>query len=346
MFIALLYISAFMFFIAERKIRNSFLAGITVTLFASWPFSYRIVYKGYKIVKFAGQFIPNIDHRVKSILYIIFTILISVLFTGILMLLARLWSRELFLIPRDESKSRKMSKRIFVSASAIPGVIALWLYGYKTVAFDIGWPEGWGYFAILFDHIGVDFIMIKPVRYITNKRLLGLMRTANTFYVVLLLALCILFIILINKGTTFSYKNLQVSSERPSPVLPAASITFSISGIITFLTIIQTGYYCWSADYRLGQFIVPFYYSYIYGSYNAYDHVFYNPVQYTFCMFVLGVLAAGIVILLISMIYMTIRKMIRQNLFSYMFSIVLIFISSGCIYKMLTEIEKFHSIRN
>ena len=214
MFIALLYISAFMFFIAERKIRNSFLAGITVTLFASWPFSYRIVYKGYKIVKFAGQFIPNIDHRVKSILYIIFTVLISVLFTGILMLLARLWSRELFLIPRDESKSRKMSKRIFVSASAIPGVIALWLYGYKTVAFDIGWPEGWGYFAILFDRIGVDFIMIKPVRYIMDKKMLGLMRTANTFYVVLLLALCILFIILINKGTTFSYKNLQVSSEK------------------------------------------------------------------------------------------------------------------------------------
>ena len=61
-------------------------------------------------------------------------------------------------------------------------------------------------------------------------------------------------------------------------------------------------------------------------------------------MIVLGVMAAGIVILLISLIYMAARKLIRKNLFTFIFSIAMIVISSACIYRMLIEIARFHSI--
>lgn len=343
MFITLLYVSAFLFFLADRKARHASLAGIAVVLLASMPFSWETLFGGYKILNFARKFIPDIDNYKRNTLCVIFALFVTVVFTAVLMALAKMWSRDLFRIPRDETKSRKTAKRLFTAASVIPGIVAVWLFSYKAVFFNTGKSRGIPYFLLLFDNIGIDFFFIKPERYGSQREIRELMRIANSVYVALLLALCIMCIILINRKS-FRYKDLPSSVHGAVSVLPASAITISLGGISTFLTIAQRGHIYWLSNYRFLSTVAPVYYSCIYGSYDKAAGVFGDTVRFVFCMFVLGVMAAGIILLLISMIYMTARKKIRQNLFSYIFSIVLILISSGCIYRMIDEMMRFYSI--
>lgn len=345
MFITLLYASAFLFFIADRKIKRSYLAGIAVTMIASWPFSFKTLYYGYQIRKYISGFIPDFDNMKRNFPTLIFTVLVTLVFTGILMLMARLWSRDLFRIPNDEIKSRKMAKRIFVAASVISGVIALYLFNYKIIRDAVADIPESGYFLVLFDRIGINFLFIKPVHYMgAREELMPAIRIGNTVYVALLFMLSILCLILINTKKV-KYKELKVLTGSKGSRVPAVAMTFSLSGIFTFLTMVQSGYFTWSSEYRLAQFCVAFYYSKFYGSYNISDRVFYHQIQFGSCMFVRGVIAAGIVLLLINLIYMAIRKLIRKNLFSFIFSILLILASSECILWMIAEIERFHSIR-
>lgn len=344
MFISLLYVSAFLFFLADRRARHASLAGIAVTLLASIPFSWRTLFGGYKILNLAGQYIPDIDNYKRNTVCVVFAAFVTLLFSVILMALAKMWSRDLFRIPGDELKSRKMAKRLFIAASVIPGIVAVWLYAYKAVLFGIGNSRWAYYFITFFDGIGIDFLFIKREWSSGLPRnLLMLLKTANTVYAVLLFALSVLCIILINKKK-FSYKDLSSSDHGTVSALPAAAITISLGGIITFLTIAQNGYIYWSSNYRTVIPFRPIYYSIIYGSYDDIAGKFTDTGRFAFCMIVLGVMAAGILILLISMIYMAVRKKIRKNLFSFLFSIVLILASSGCIYKMIAEIVKFHRI--
>ncbi|MCR4557442.1 MAG: hypothetical protein K5779_06435 [Saccharofermentans sp.] len=344
MFITLLYVSAFMFFLADRKARLSYLAGIAVTFLASIPFSWRTLFGGYETLRFARQFIPDIDEYNKNILCIVCAVFVSLIITAVFMALAKMWSRDLFLIPRDEIKSRKMVKRLFIAASLIPGIVAVWLFAYKAVFFGTDKTRGIPYYLLLFDNIGIDFFFIKPERYGSQREIHELMRIANSVYVALLLAISILCIILISRKK-FRYKDLPSSVRGTVSALPAAAITISLGGITAFLTVAQRGYIYWSSNFRFITTIVPIYYSLIFGSYDKVSGKFGDQVRFAFCMFVFGVMAAGIILLLISMIYMAVRKKIRQNLFSFLFSIALIIISSGCIYRMLTEMEKFYSIR-
>ena len=343
MFITLLYVSAFLFFLADRRARHASLAGIAVTMLASFPFSWRTLFGGYKILNFARKFIPDIDNYKRNTLCVIFALFVTVIFTAVLMALAKMWSRDIFRIPRDETKSRKTAKGLFVAASVIPGIVAVWLFSYKAVFFNSDKSRGIPYFLLLFDNIGIDFFFIKPERYGSQREIRELMRTANSIYVALLLALCIMCIILISRKS-FRYKELTSEVYGSGSALTASAITVSLGGISTFLTIAQTGHIYWSSNYRLLSTMVPVYYSCIFGSYNASAGKFGDTARFAFCMFVLGVMAAGIIILLISMIYMTARKKIRQNLFSFIFSIALILISSGCIYRMVNEMMRFYSI--
>lgn len=176
-----------------------------------------------------------------------------------------------------------------------------------------------------------------------DREILELISVVNTVYIVLLFVLSVLCIIQISRKSC-SYKALPSSAHGTVSALPAAAITLSLCSIITFFTIAQRGYIHWSSNYRFIKTVRPIYYSYIYGVYSDLTGKFSNPGQYGFCMFVLGAMASGIILLLISMIYMTVRKKIRQNLFSFIFSLLLIFISSGCIYRMIEEMEKFHRI--
>ena len=344
MFITLLYVSAFLFFLADRKARHSSLAGIAVTLLASIPFAWRLLFDGHIILEYAGQFIPDIDKYKRNTLCLVFAVFVTLLITVILMVLAKLWSRDLFRIPKDEIKSRNKAKRLFIYASVIPGLVALWLFGYKAVLYSTDSKRGMPYYLLLLDNIGIDFYLIKPEMYGPKKEIRDLMRTANTVYVALLLALSILCLLLITIKS-FRYKDKPSSARGKASALPAAAITISLIGITAFLTIAQRGYIHWSSNYRGIIPIVPIYYSYIFGSYNEVSGTFGDQVRYLFCMSVLGVMAAGILLLLISMIYLAARKKIRQNLFSFLFSIVLIVMSSGCIYLMIAEMLKFFSIR-
>ena len=87
-----------------------------------------------------------------------------------------------------------------------------------------------------------------------------------------------------------------------------------------------------------------FYYSIIFGSYNENTREFSSPGQYVFCMILLALLAVSVVLLLISVISMAVRKRAGQYLFSFVFSVVLILTSSGCICKMIYELVTFKSI--
>ena len=345
MFITLLYASAFLFFIADRKIKRSYLAGIAVTLIASWPFSFETLYYGYQIRKYISGFIPDFDYQKRNFPTLIFTVLVALIFTGILMLMARLWSRDLYRIPKDEIKSRKMAKRIFIAASVISGVVALYLFNFKIIRDAVADIPESGYFLSIFDRIGINFLFLKPVYYLgAREEIMLAMRISNTVYVALLFMLSILCLILINTKKV-KYKDLKVLTGSKGSRVPAVAMTFSLSGLFTFFTMVQRGYLTWSSEYRLAQFCAPFYYSMFYGSYNASDKFFYHQIQFGFCMFVRGVIAAGIVVLLISLIYMIVRKLIRKNLFSFIFSILLILASSECILWMMAKIEKFHSIK-
>lgn len=62
-------------------------------------------------------------------------------------------------------------------------------------------------------------------------------------------------------------------------------------------------------------------------------------------MIVLGLMAVSIIVLLISLIYMAKKKLIRHKLFSFIFSVALIIILSGCICKMIKEALLFFSIK-
>ena len=344
MYITLLYVSAFMFFIAGRKIKRSWLAGVAVTFLASWPFSYETLFHGYKIRNVIEGFIPDFETQKRNIPTLIGALVITMIFAGIFMLLAKLWSGELFRIPGDEIRSRKMAKRIFIAASVIPGVIALYLINFKAIAEAVRDIQGTNYFLVIFNRIGIDFLF-NPVLYVNeNKELVQEIRIGNTVYAALPFLLSVLCIILINTKVT-KYKELSSLTGTKGSRIPAVAMIFSLSGLLTFLTMIQSGYTTWSSHYRLASFSTPFYYSYIYGSYNARTGEFYDQIQFGFCMFIRGVLIAGIVVLLLSLIYMAVRKLIKKHLFSFIFSILLIAASSACIYKMITEIEKFHSIR-
>lgn len=343
MFIALLFVSAFMFFLAGRRVRHSAFAGIAVTMLASIPFSWRTLFGGYKILTYAGQFIPDIVNYDRNVLCLIFAAIVSLVFAAVFIVLAKMWSRDLFRIPGDEIKSRKMARSLFITASVIPGIVAVWLSIYKAVLYGSDRIRRMPYYLILFDNIGIEFLFLKREPYGPKRAIRELMRTANTVYVVLLLVLCVLCIILISRKT-LTFKEFPSSALGTVSALPAAAISISLSGIILFLTIAQTGYVYWYSNFGFMKTIVPIYNSIIFGPYSKETGKFSDPGRYAFCMFVLGLMATGILILLISMIYMAIRKKIRQNLFSFIFSIVLMIISSGCILRMLTEIERFHRI--
>lgn len=343
MFITLLYVSAFLFFLADRKARHASLAGIAVTLLASIPFSWRTLFGGYKILNLAGQFIPDIDNYKRNTVCVVFAAFVTLLFSVIFMVLAKMWSRDLFRIPGDELKSRKMAKRLFIAASVIPGIVAVWLYGYKAVLYSASNSRAMPYYLVLFDNIGTDFLFLKREWNGLPKDTLMLMKAANTVYAVLLFALSILCIILISRKS-FRYRDLPSMATGTVSALPAAAITITLGGIITFLTIAQSGYIYWSSHFRFIIPLIPIYSSFIYGTYDDISGKFADTARFAFCMIVLGLMAAGVLILLISMIYMAVRKKIRQNLFSFLFSIVLILASSGCIYLMIAELEKFHRI--
>lgn len=334
MFITLLYVSAFMFFIAGRKIKNSFLPGILVIMFASLPFSYRTLFDGYKIRKFLGQFISDIDRFDKNVLTFVFALFAGAFFALVFFFLAQGWSRDLF---REEIKSRKTAKRIFIAASVIPGIIALLLSSLKALSSVL--PKDAAYLLMLFDNIGSDLLFLKLVRYIVPREDIELIRIANTIYVVLLFALCLVCLILSNRKF-FGFKEQPLPSKGPLSAFSVAAETVALGGILTFLTVAQRGYIFWSANYRLASFSVPFYYSYIYGSYNKTE--FNSSVQFAFCMFVLAVLAVSVLMLLISLIYMTAGKKIRQDLFSFIFSAVLLLLSAACICKMILEMRTFN----
>ena len=346
MFVTLLYASAFMFFLAGRKVKHSSLAGIAVILLASLPFSWRALFDGYNILMFAGKFIPDINKYSRNLLCIVFALIVSLVFAAVLMVPANLWSRDLFCIPQDEIKSRKMAKGLFVAASVIPGIVAVWLSVFKFVVDGSANTRGMPYYLILIDNIGIDFLFVRTEWYEfygRQREILGPLRVANTVYVVLLLVLSVLCIILISRKKV-TYKEFTPSARGRFFALPASAISISLAGIILFLTIAQRGYLYWSSNFRYITTIAPTYYSYIYGPYNNVTGQFADTGRYAFCMFVLGLMAAGIIILLISMICMAVRKKIRQNLFSFIFAIVLIILSSGCIYLMLDEMGKFFRI--
>ena len=337
MFITLLYVSAFMFFIAGRKIKHASLFGVVEILLASLPFSYRTLFEGYKIRTFLGQFISDIDRCDRNLLSFVFALFAGAFFALVFFLLAKGWSGDLF---RDEIKSRKKAGRIFIAASVIPGIIALLLSSLK-IMFPV-WPEDAGYFFILFDNIGGDFLFLKAVQHITNQERYDLIRIANTVYVVLLFARCLICLILFNRKF-FSFKDQPSRSKGPISAFTVVAETVALGCILTFLTLAQRGYIFWSANYRLGSFSVPFYYSYIYGSYNKREG-YNSPVQFTFCMFVLAVLAVAALMLLISLIYMAAKKKISKDLFSFVFSVALLLMSAGCICKMIFEIRTFNYI--
>lgn len=345
MFITLLYVSAFMFFISDRKIKNASMAGIFMLISASLPFSWRTLFYGYRVLRFAGQFIPDIDQYNRNLLCVVFAVLVSLLFTAVLMPIAKMWSRDLFGNSSNELKSSKAAKRIFIAASVIPGIVALWLYGYRYIFFADGAPQAAAFPFSLFDNLGTYFYFVKPFIYVSRIKNLELIRTANTAYVVLLLVHSILCLIMVNRKR-LGNKKVPDPQKGSGLAFPAFAITVSLSGIITFLTIAQMGYFHWSSSCRLFIPIVPIYYSYIFGSYDEKTGQFGPRGHYVLCLAVLGVMAAGIIILLISMIYMAARKLVRRNLFSFLFSIILIIILAGCIYLMLAEAAKFYSIRS
>ena len=335
MFITLLYVSAFLFFIADRKIKHSSLAGIAMIVFASLPFSYRTLYGGYRIIEFAEQHIPRFYRYSRSFVSAVFALIVALIAFAVLLFIAKLWSRELYF---DEIKGRKKARLLFIIASVIPGIIAVILYCAKFISRSEAFLRS--YFRVLFDHI----VYFKVIRHDEKHAILGVISIANTIYVVLLLAFCILCLILISRKNV-RYKNVPAPKGGAGSALPAVAISISLSGVISFMTVIQRGHIEWSSNYRRAQFIAPFYYSFIYGSYNASAGEFYSRDQYIFCMIVLGVMAVGIIVLLISLIYMAKKKLIRHRLFSFIFSIVLIIISSEFIYKMIKEAIMFFSIR-
>lgn len=343
MYITLLYVSAFMFFIADRKIKRSSLAGIIIVLFASLPFSYQTLYRGYKILKFIRGIIPGVPEHKGNIPSVVFSVFISLIFTGILMFVAGMWSRELFCISRDEIRSRKMAKKLFISASVIPGVVACMLYGYRYLVMAIGKTKA-DYFLSFFDNLGTYFLFLKPFYRISDKQFQLTLQIANTVYVALLFVFCILCIVLINRKRVV-YKELPESSEGKGSALSVFAITVSLAGLLAFLTNAQRGYIIWSGSYRRASFVTAFYYSFIYGEYLIRTGKFSDTVRYDFCMFLRGLLIAGIALLVISIIWMAIKKKLRHNLFSVIFSIALILASYWCINRMMIEIVRFHNIR-
>jgi hypothetical protein len=236
-----------------------------------------------------------------------------------------------------------MAKKLFVSASVIPGFVACMLYGYRywmNITANVSWGV---VLTRLFDNLGTYFLFLRPFYRISDKKIQLTLQIANTVYVGLLLAFCILCIVLVNRKRV-SYKEQPESAKGKGSALSVFAITVSLAGVITFMTNIQRGYYIWTGSYRRSTSLVPDYFSFIFGSYNKVTGKFLYTVQYDFCMFLRGLLIAGIALLVISIIWMAIRKKLRHNLFSVIFSIALILASYWGIQRMMNEIVRFHNI--
>ena len=103
-----------------------------------------------------------------------------------------------------------MAKRIFIAASVISGVVALYLFNFKLIRDAVADIPESGYFLSIFDRIGINFLFLKPVYYLgAREEIMLAMRISNTVYVALLFMLSILCLILINTKKV-KYKDLKV----------------------------------------------------------------------------------------------------------------------------------------
>jgi hypothetical protein len=341
MFITLLFAAAFMLFIASRKIPRIQIEGIFLIFTGCLTFSWRTAFSYAIIRKVTGNTGPGFDKFNQHVVCIIFALILTAVFTAVLYVIAKLWSRELFIASEEGPKNEKRAKDLVITASIITCLTALWLASVSFMNFD----GNTTYILELMNHAGRDFLFTKSYGHVgMSEQNYQILRIYSTVYVLLPFALAILNIILINRKN-FKFKELAGKNESVSKntFLNISQIT-SLTGIALFMTGAQTGYRQ-ALESRRASYSAPHYFSMYFGSYYKPSGKFGNDIRVGFWMFTAALLALGIVMLITSLIKMAAQKKIKHYLFSFIFSAAMII--SSCIFIVLLYQDWviFHNIK-
>ena len=327
MYITLLFVAAFLFFIADRKIRWSSLFGMFTVVLACLPLANDMIYITNDTMFFYKGILKKLGFRANLAnldrFRIIFAVLLSLVLILFLMVIAKLWSRELFTSLHDGQRYEKSARALIIAASGIILLVDLWLFTNESI-----FPNN-PYVADEVRYYNWILRLFRTSFYDSGKLI---------FYGVALLLVAILplFLIIIKKlpikklnlpseeGSASSYG--CVSSESAfSPALSTVGIAISLFAILCFITIAATAY---PANKHL--------------SLLFYDHYhLHHDYSAILCTIVLLSLLAGAVFLILGLIRIIRKKQIRKYAFTFCFSVALMLIALGDFLFLLRDAIRF-----
>lgn len=322
MYITLLFVAAFLYFIADRKIRGLSLFGMFSVELACLPLCYekvRATRRSFlfwtKVLKHFGL---NPGRENMDRLSMVLVVFLSLILILLLMLITKFWSRELF---GDGPKYEKRARVLIIAASSLILLAVLWLFTNESI----------------FPNDPYDF---NGVRY--YNWLLIVFRTSvyrsyknNLYGMALLLVAVLPPVIVFWKDHHFRKEDprkAEAASEATSETEPSLYPAFStigigaaLFGILSFITIADTMF---PRNHRL--------------RYLFYDHQNCNhDYSALLCTLVLMALLAGIVFLILGLIRIIKRKQTRKYVFTLVFSILVMVISIGCFRILLCDAIRF-----
>ena len=212
MYITLLFVAAFLFFIADRKIRWSSLFGMFTVVLACLPLANDMIYITNDTMFFYKGILKKLGFRANLAnldrFRIIFAVLLSLVLILFLMVIAKLWSRELFTSLHDGQRYEKFADEV----RYYNWILRL----FRTSFYDSG--------KLIFYGVALLLVAILPLFLIIIKKLP--IKKLN---------------LPSEEGSASSYG--CVSSESAfSPALSTVGIAISLFAILCFITIAATAY--------------------------------------------------------------------------------------------------------
>ena len=217
MIYALLFASALLFFILDRKISNSIIPGTLVTLTTWWVLLHTIAFKislsdPYNSMLYSSRYRVEMNTAIRALSLINLSIIITLISAAAFFALAKSLGKLLFKDSEDSAKATKNARLLFIIASAAVSLSGLYFLFINLSA------DRRNNFASITNIFGDTYFEFFYQKFPMDK-------IASIFYIVL----GIIFIVLII-AKLFSIKELKPAVSETQPV--AQKNTLLIAGII------------------------------------------------------------------------------------------------------------------
>ncbi|MBO4687548.1 MAG: hypothetical protein J5636_03470 [Clostridiales bacterium] len=321
MYISLLMVAAFLFFLADRKIRWSSLLGMFTTVLACLPLAHDVIFFTTDTMFFYQGILKKLGFRANHVnmdrFRIILAAFLSLALILILMVIAKLWSRELLPPEQDGIRYERITRALLIVASGIILLVELWLFTNESL-----FPNN-PYVASEVRYYNWILLLGRTSIYHSGKMILY--GVALLLVAVLPLTLIICKKLSFKKCTPLHTEEISISTIGSK--LSTVGITISLLAILCFTTIAATAYPR-NKHLRL----------------LFYDHQhLHHDYSTILCTIVLLSLLTGAVLLILGLIRIAKGKTIRKCAFTFVFSIVLTVISLGDFLFLLRDAIRFFS---